>query len=260
MPVLRIDHIGVAVRNLDDAARKFKDLLGLDVVEKENVEDQGLIAALIPTADARFELLNPTSPESVVGRFIERRGEGVHHICFEVDDIAAEIASLKGREVQLVQGAPRKGFVGQVEFIHPRAAGGVLAEIAQVTLKPAVSTQTRLHHITVASNDPAETANAWKKALGMADAAGNKARATDGAQGLWLEVPGTGGKTLTEMVKPSGAEGVLASFLKDKGNGVFSIALEAAADTPALKNAQGGKAVLTPDEFLGLRVTLYPKA
>ena len=259
MPVLRIDHIGVAVKNLDDAAKKFKDLLGLDVAEKEHVEDQGLAAALIPTADARFELLNPTSPESVVGRFIERRGEGVHHICFEVDDIAGEIASLKGREVQLIQGAPRKGFVGQVEFIHPRAAGGVLVEIAQVTLKPKTTPQTRLHHVTIASNDPTETGNAWKKALGMKDAAGDKSRATEGAQCAWLEVPGTGGKTLTEMVKPTG-DGVLATFLQDKGNGIFSIALEAAATTPALRNAKSGKAVLTPDEFLGLRVILYPRA
>ena len=139
MAITAIDHIGVAVKNMDQAAAQFENLLGLTISAQEEVEDQQLIAALVPTDTTRFELMQPTDPESVVGRFLERSGEGIHHICFEVDDIQREIDELKAREVQLVQGAPREGFVGQVEFIHPRAAGGVLVEIAQIELRSPTS-------------------------------------------------------------------------------------------------------------------------
>ena len=130
---LSIDHIGMAVNDLEAAVARFNETLGLSEAARENVEDQQLIAALLPTSDVRFELLQPTDPESVVGRFLERRGEGIHHICFEVADIEAEIQDLTGRDVQLIQGAPRQGFVGMVEFVHPRAAAGVLTEIAQIS-------------------------------------------------------------------------------------------------------------------------------
>ena len=96
----RIDHIGIAVRDIEAAAAKFESAYGLTVAAQEEIEDQQLIAALVPTANVRFELMQPTMPDSVVGRYIERRGEGIHHVCFEVDDIRAEIETLKGRDVQ----------------------------------------------------------------------------------------------------------------------------------------------------------------
>ena len=87
----RIDHIGIAVKDISEAIDKFSAVLGLEVAKQEEIEDQQLIAALIPTANVRFELMQPTVPDSVVGKFLERRGEGIHHICFEVEDIANEI-------------------------------------------------------------------------------------------------------------------------------------------------------------------------
>ena len=92
----RIDHIGVVVRDLKAATDAFENLFGLKVAAQEVIEERGLIAALVPTSNVRFELMQPTNPESAVGRFIERRGEGIQHICFEVDDIRADNRNPQG--------------------------------------------------------------------------------------------------------------------------------------------------------------------
>jgi len=166
---IAIDHIGVAVRDLNQAADNLEEVLGLKIAEREEVEDQQLIAALVPTSDMRFELMQPTSSESVVGRFIDRRGEGIHHICFEVSDIEAEIEALKNREVQLVQGSPREGFVGLVEFIHPRAANGVLVEIAQVNLRTPNDHSIKFGHLEVLVTDPRQAADSWIRNFEMVE-------------------------------------------------------------------------------------------
>ncbi len=166
---IAIDHIGVAVRDLNQAADNLEEILGLKVAEQEEVEDQQLLAALVPTADMRFELMQPTSPESVVGRFLDRRGEGIHHICFEVSDIEAEIEALKNREVQLVQGSPREGFVGSVEFIHPRSANGVLVEIAQVNLRTPNDHSIKFGHLEMLVTDPRQASDSWIRNFEMTE-------------------------------------------------------------------------------------------
>ena len=163
----RIDHIGVVVRDLKTATDAFENLFGLKVAAQEVIEERGLIAALVPTSNVRFELMQPTNPESAVGRFIERRGEGIQHICFEVDDIRATIETLKGRDVQLIQGEPEGGFVGEVEFIHPRAANGVLTEIAQVTRRTPVDHDLRVHHVTISTTDRDGAVENWSKSFDM---------------------------------------------------------------------------------------------
>ena len=129
--IKRVDHVAIAVRDLDEALAVFEGLLGFKAAHIEEVPDQGVKAALIPIGDSEIELIQPINPESGVAKAIEKRGEGIHHICLEVDDVDEELKSLAERGVELIDKVGRKGLAGKIGFIHPRAAKGVLIELAQ---------------------------------------------------------------------------------------------------------------------------------
>ncbi|MBW3565820.1 MAG: methylmalonyl-CoA epimerase [Acidobacteria bacterium] len=127
----RLDHIGIAVMNLDEAARIYRDL-GLEVDHVETVESQRVRTAFIPAGDSRLELLEATDPGSAVARFIEKRGEGIHHLCFRVADIELELEKLKAKGYRLVNEQPFEGAHGcRVAFLHPSAGRGVLIELSE---------------------------------------------------------------------------------------------------------------------------------
>jgi methylmalonyl-CoA/ethylmalonyl-CoA epimerase len=126
----KIHHIGIAVHSLDEALKFYRDTLGLPVQASATVEDQGVKAALLTIGQSEIELLEPLSPESGVGKFLERRGEGLHHICFQTDDVAAELEGLKAKDVQVIDQQPRRGLAGMVCFLHPKASRGTLVELA----------------------------------------------------------------------------------------------------------------------------------
>jgi len=126
----KIHHIGVAVRSLDEALKFYSETLGLPVQASATVEEQGVKAALLTIGGSEIELLEPLSPESPVGRFLERKGEGLHHICFQTPDVAAELEGLKAKDVQLIDQKPRRGLAGMICFLHPKASRGVLVELA----------------------------------------------------------------------------------------------------------------------------------
>jgi len=129
--IQKIHHIGVAVRNLDEALRFYRDVLGLAVHKEATVQEQGVRGALLRIGEGEIELLEPLGPQTPVGRFLERRGEGLHHLCFQTDDVARELAGLKAKGVELVDQQPRHGLAGLICFLHPRASRGVLVELAQ---------------------------------------------------------------------------------------------------------------------------------
>lgn len=125
-----LDHIGIAVRSLE-AAKIYKDL-GLEVEHVETVETQRVKTAFLSVGDANLELLEPTSPDSPIAKFIEKRGEGIHHICLRVDDIEAHLARLKAEGYKLINDAPVPGAHNcRVAFLHPAAGNGVLIELSQ---------------------------------------------------------------------------------------------------------------------------------
>ncbi len=126
----KIHHIGVAVRSLDESLKFYSETLGLPVQASATVEEQGVKAALLTIGESEIELLEPLSPESPVGRFLERKGEGLHHICFQTPDVAAELEGLKEKGVQLIDQTPRRGLAGMICFLHPKASRGVLVELA----------------------------------------------------------------------------------------------------------------------------------
>ena len=125
-----LDHIGIAVKSLD--AAKIYEALGLSIEHIETVSTQGVRTAFLSAGDASIELLEPTGPESTVAKFIEKRGEGVHHICFRVDDIEVHLARLKAQGYRLINEAPVPGAHGcRVAFLHPAAGNGVLIELSE---------------------------------------------------------------------------------------------------------------------------------
>jgi len=128
----RIHHLGYAVEDLDAAARFYRDQFGAEIGESEAVEEQGLVAMMLRVGESRIELLQPTRPDSPVGKFLEKRGEGFHHTAFEVEDIEATLRELAGR-LDLIDEEPRNGAGGtRTAFVHPKAAFGVLTELVEL--------------------------------------------------------------------------------------------------------------------------------
>jgi methylmalonyl-CoA/ethylmalonyl-CoA epimerase len=127
----RLDHIGIAVRDLESAVKTYERGLGLACTHREIVAAEQVRSAFLPVGDTQLELLESLSPEGPIGRFLEQRGEGIHHLCFEVDDL--DRALVQSREQGLVPiGEPREGAQGKrVIFLHPRSAHGVLIELCQ---------------------------------------------------------------------------------------------------------------------------------
>jgi methylmalonyl-CoA/ethylmalonyl-CoA epimerase len=128
---MKIDHLGIAVSSIQ-VARSFYEALGLSVTHEETVEHEQVRTAMIPIGESRIELLEPTSEDSVVGRFLKKRGEGLHHVALHVDDITATLKNLKSKGVRLVSEQVQVGAGGHLYFfVHPSSAGGVLLEICQ---------------------------------------------------------------------------------------------------------------------------------
>ena len=130
MPARRIHHVGVAVTDLDEAVSTYERLLGAVVEARETIASQGADAVALRIGDGRVELLAAREVDTPVGRFLARRGPGMHHVAFEVEDLSAELARLEAEGVQLVDHEPRPGLYGlQVAFVHPDAVHGVLVEL-----------------------------------------------------------------------------------------------------------------------------------
>ena len=127
-----IDHVGIAVTDLEGAVRHYRDAFGIDPVHRETVADQGVEEVLFRVGTSYIQLLGAQGPDTPVGRFLEKRGEGVHHVGYRVDDVAATLDRLREQQVPLVDEAPRPGSRGTtVAFVHPKGFRGVLVELVQ---------------------------------------------------------------------------------------------------------------------------------
>ncbi len=127
----KIHHVGVVVPNLDEAMTLWRDTLGLHLTKSMVVQDQGVKAALLQAGETEIELLEPINPENGVGKFLAKRGGGLHHVCFETEDVEKELEGAKRKGIQLIDQKPRPGLAGMICFLHPKAARGVLVEYAQ---------------------------------------------------------------------------------------------------------------------------------
>ena len=132
MNVKKVDHIGIAVKNLDEALKFYKDILGLDCVGTEVVEEQKVKVAFLPVGDTEVELLESTAVDGPIAKFIEKKGEGIQHIAFRVDSIEAAIEEMKENGVKMIDETPRYGAGGaRIAFCHPKSTGGVLVELSE---------------------------------------------------------------------------------------------------------------------------------
>jgi methylmalonyl-CoA epimerase len=125
-----VHHVGVAVEDLDEAISSYERLFGAELAGRETQDEQGVEAASLRVGTGHVELLAALAPDTPVGRFLARRGPGMHHLAYEVDDLSAELARLEGEGARLIDAAPRPGLFGtQVAFVHPESAHGVLSEL-----------------------------------------------------------------------------------------------------------------------------------
>ena len=128
----KISHVAIAVKNLDDAIMRYTQVMGMTLKCTEEVADQKVKVAMLPLGESRIELVQPTSPDSPVQKFIDAKGEGIHHIAFEVDDLEASLNLLKYAGMQLIDQKPRIGAEGaRIAFVHPKALNGVMLELIE---------------------------------------------------------------------------------------------------------------------------------
>ena len=134
MAVRKVDHFAIAVRDTATALHLYVDVLGLQALPTIPIESEGTLVTLVGVDGTRLEILEPLAADTPVGRFLDRHGEGIHHLCFEVDDLGAACAELAARGYNVVDPAPRPGLDGrQRVFLHPRSTNGVLVELYQAT-------------------------------------------------------------------------------------------------------------------------------
>ncbi|HZO40700.1 MAG TPA: methylmalonyl-CoA epimerase, partial [Methylomirabilota bacterium] len=171
----RIHHVGIVVNRLEDAYRFYRDTLGLPLLKEATLPDQQVRAALLGCGESEIELLEPLEPSSGIGRFLARRGEGLHHLCFDTADIVKTLTSLKEMRVELLDESPRPGLAGQIAFVHPRACCGVLVELAT----PAASTHAdppaplRLKRLVIGASDVQRASEMLRSQFGLEEMAMN---------------------------------------------------------------------------------------
>jgi methylmalonyl-CoA epimerase len=130
MTIKKIDHIGIVVKDIEAALKVYRDALGLELTRVEFVPEQAVKIAFLPTGESEIELVQPTTDDSGIASYLAKRGEGVHHICLEVDDIEATLAQMAAQGLEMIDQKPRVGSGGQkYAFVHPRSAHGVLIEL-----------------------------------------------------------------------------------------------------------------------------------
>jgi methylmalonyl-CoA/ethylmalonyl-CoA epimerase len=132
MKVLKIDHLGIAVNSIEEAKKLFHDILGLEFEGTETVEEQKVTTAFFPVGESEVELLESTAPDGPIAKYLEKRGEGIQHIAFRVDNLDQALAELKDKGIRLIDEKPRQGAGGaKIAFIHPKSTHGVLIELSE---------------------------------------------------------------------------------------------------------------------------------
>lgn len=222
-----VAHVGVVVSDLEEALVFYGNGLGLEVARVETLQEQGITAALLRLAGGEIELIMPASPESGVTRFIEQRGEGMHHLAFETADVRAAFHLLKSKGIELLNEEPRLGLSGPVFFLHPRVLSGVLVEIEERDVAAAeeghpseLEEKARLERITIAADDVTEAAAAWRQVLGLQladrEASGDATLLVAGETLLELR-PGKGVKGLSALVMEIDDMEAMVTRLRESG-------------------------------------------
>jgi methylmalonyl-CoA/ethylmalonyl-CoA epimerase len=205
--VRKVHHVGIVVEKLTRAYGFYRDMLGLPLLREVVIKDQGIRAALLGARESEIELLEPTRAGTGVARFLEKRGEGLHHLCFETADVDASLRSLKVAGVALIDEASREGLAGRIGFLHPKACAGVLVELAAPPNGSDPDTSPlRLKRVVIGSQDPKGTARIFQRLFALPEQGVN-----DGPRTM-LSV-GRGALLLVPADEVGGLEGMVALSL-----------------------------------------------
>lgn len=219
-----LHHVGIVVRDADAALAFYRDVVGFPVVADSVLDDQGVRAILLAVGENELEILSPTRNDTGVARFLESRGETLHHLCFSTDDIVSELARLDASGVELVDRRPREGLAGQVAFLHPRAMRGVLVELAQPPAGAHRRHAKGFDRVAVRTRDFDETAALWFDVVGLAV----EHRLEVAVGGMVIgQMPV--GRCRIELIAPASPDTAFAAELERSGEGTMSeLALEVA--------------------------------
>ncbi len=166
--VTKIHHVGIVVKRLSQAYRFWRDTLGLPLVREALIRDQGVRAALLAAGDSEIELLEPTVPDTGVARFLEKRGEGLHHLCFLTPGVDRDLDALRARNVPLLDRTARDGLAGRIAFLSPKACEGVLVELATpVHAEAGIDSPVRFKRLVIGCRAPQETTKTYQDLFGL---------------------------------------------------------------------------------------------
>ncbi|MDP3938799.1 MAG: methylmalonyl-CoA epimerase [Deltaproteobacteria bacterium] len=251
----RIHHVGIVVRNLEKAYGFWRDTLQLAVSKTAVVPDQGVSAALLPCGESEIELLEPVNENGGVAKFLEKRGEGLHHVCFQTDDVSGALKEAEAKGIPLIDKAPRKGLAGMIGFLHPKANHGTLVEYATPfpedappELHPPQGPFIRLHTAGVAVNDESQASAVFGAHFDLPCAA----KIEDAARGVRVAFHPVG-RAVIALMAPSGAKpaALLARRLEKSGEGLFLIGIEVSDFTAAAKRLENAGLTVTRTKSAG---------
>jgi methylmalonyl-CoA/ethylmalonyl-CoA epimerase len=226
--VRKIHHVGVVVETLTRAYSFYREALGLPLLKELEIPDQGVRAALLGAQDSEVELLEPIRGGTGVARFLEKRGEGLHHLCFETGDVGASLRELGAAGVDLLDEAPRNGLAGRVGFLHPKACAGVLVElVTPADAPPPRPSPIRLKRVVIGSQDPVDTARLFQRLFALPEQQmnGGPRRMLSVGRGALLIVPTDEVGGLVGLVALSAVAldlGATSARLKDAGVAMLS--------------------------------------
>jgi methylmalonyl-CoA/ethylmalonyl-CoA epimerase len=224
----KIHHVGVVVRSADEALRFYRDVLGLPVTKDEVIEDQGVRGVLLAAGQTEIELLEPTREGTGVARFLEK-GEGLHHVCFESDDVGSELDAAKAKGLRLIDEKPRPGLAGMIGFLHPAATHGTLVEFATPPgggHAPAPGPLVReFDHLVIAVKDLDAGVKTWTSNFDLSESGRNEIPALGIRNAI---LPVAQANAFVELVTPLGEGGAVEKFLGERGEGLYLISLEVA--------------------------------
>ncbi len=268
----KVHHVGVVVRSADEALGFYRDALGLPVSVDRVIEDQGVRGVLLPCGDAEIELLEPTRDDTGLARFLEGRGEGLHHVCLESDDCAADLNAAAAAGVQLIDEAPRAGLAGMIGFLHPKSNHGVLIEYATPVEESHVGPSDnalarRIDHIGIVVEDIPAAAATYERHFGFTldPDLGGRVEALGIENAFMLA-----GNAHLEFIRPLTDEGPVAKFAAERGEGSFLLSLavaDAEAAVASLRDggarvgaANGGVAFVSPRSSFGVNLQLVERS
>lgn len=265
--VKKIHHVALAVKDMDAAVPFYRDMLGLHQTVDQVVEEQGVRGTLFECGDGEIEIISPTREGTGVARFVERR-EGLHHVCFAVDDVNQSLADAKAKGLRLIDETGRWGLAGKIGFLHPAAATGVLVEYAEhasgnpvlesMTFQPVPAKSvgiTNLDHVVVAVKDLDAAVQTWTENFGLP----LERRGENQGLGINQAILPLG-SAFIELISPLGDSGPVADALKNNGDGPYLISLST-ADLDATLTELRARGVRVNDPPGGSRTTfISPRA